>query len=329
MRLSSFVLPALVGLCACSALEPQAAPPTVTLVPAVTATPLPSKTPAATVTPLPSATTTPAPSKTPMPSATPARSGLIDAVRSVNLRAGPGISYAPLAALQPGDQVTLLAQDAGAGWHQVRLADGREGWVAASLIAETESPAADGALPVIDVESIRALATALVGEADATATPAADSAAPAAAATAGTATTGSTARTGVDVLAYCDDLEHGFPPPAKLMAGSTIDIWWNWYARTEAQIRAHLANAIYRVTVDGEPLGDFDAYRLPLRRQDDDNVHVDWYVRYGPLEAGEHRITYELTWRAAISDGYRRFGPDTETPQESGSCTFRVLPAGP
>ena len=329
MRRLWLIVMALLWLSACSAFEQEAAaPPTVTLVPVASATPLPTATPLASVTPVASATATLPPSATSPPSATPARSGLIDAVRSVNLRAGPGVGYAPLAALQPGERVTLLAQDAEDSWHQVQLADGREGWVAASLIAEEDAPAPASDLPVIAVESILATATALASDAVPVAAPLAEGGSQAGEGPVEQAASG-TIRTGVDVLAYCDAAEHGFPPPTDLVAGSTIDVWWNWYASTEAQIAAHLANAVYTVTVDGEPLNDWKDYRLPPWRQDDGNTYVAWYVLYGPLEAGEHRITYELTWRAAVSDGYRRFGPGTDIPQETGSCTFHVPPAAP
>ncbi|MCE2488656.1 MAG: SH3 domain-containing protein [Anaerolineae bacterium] len=313
----------LLAVAACSAIEPQAAPPTVTLVPRDTATPLPSDTPVPTATVTAEASVTPPPSETPPPSPTPARSGLIDAVRSVNLRSGPGVSYGALAALQPGERVILLAQDEDASWQQVQLADGRVGWVAASLIVEAGEATVE--LPVIDVESVQATATAIAGS-DVAASEA--EAAPAAAEGPGETAADGALRTGVDVLAYCDDAEHGFPAPAGLVAGSTIDVWWTWFASTRAQVEDHLANAIYEVTVDGEPLNDWRDYRLPPERHDDGNTYVYWYVRYGPLEAGEHRITYELTWNEAISDGYRRFGPGTDTTQEAGTCSFRVLPVG-
>ena len=308
----------LLVVAACSALEPQAAPPTVTLLPRSTATPHASDTPPPAPTQTPGATLTPAPSETPPPSPTPARSGLIDALRSVNLRSGPGVSYGALAALQPGERVILLAQDEDASWQQVQLADGRTGWVAARLIVEAEAPAAD--LPVIDVDSLRATATA--GDA-----PVAERDAAAAEGPGETAGSGAL-RTGVDVLAYCDDPDQGFPAPEGLVAGSTIDVWWTWFARTPEQVEDHLANATYEVTVNGEPLNHWRDYRVPPERYDDGNTYVYWYVRYGPLEAGEHRITVRLTWSEAISDGYKRFGPGTDTPEETGSCSFRVLPAG-
>lgn len=324
-RYVCLLLAALVSMAGCSALEQREPPPTVTLVPVFTATMLPSPTPPATATPLPSATATPEPSKTPPPSPTPARSGLIDAVRSVNLRSGPGVGYGALAALQPGERVILLAQDEDASWQQVQLADGRSGWVAASLIAEEELPAPAAELPVIAVEAIRATATAIAGQA---AEPDAGAAEAEAAEGPGEAPADGALRTGVDVLAYCDDSSHGFPAPVGLVAGSTIDVWWTWYARTRAQVDAHLAQAIYEVTVDGEPLNDWRDYRLPPEQHEDGNTYVYWYVRYGPLEAGEHRITYRLTWQEAVSDGYSEFGPGTQTTQETGTCTFRVLPAG-
>lgn len=316
----------LIWLGACSAVGQEAAapPPTLTLRPLSSATSPATEVPAASPTPTPAATSTPTPSATPPPSATPLRSGLVDALRSVNLRAGPGVSYASMAALQPGERVLLLAQDEDASWHKVQLADGREGWVAASLIAQEAAPGPGSDLPVIAVAEVQATATALVSAGDA---PAAEPAAPAAEGP-GEQTGNGTLRTGVDVLAYCDDPDFGFPAPTDIVAGSTIDVWWGWYARTEAQIAAHLANAMYNVTVDGEPLGDWKYYRVaPYQRGI--NTHIDWYVPYGPLDAGEHRIVFELTWREAISDGYNNFGPGTVTEQQTGSCTFRVLPAQP
>lgn len=56
----------------------------------------------------------------------------------VNLRSGPGTGYKPITQMAKGTPVRLLASQS--GWHHVALADGRDGWVAASLVAVGQRP---------------------------------------------------------------------------------------------------------------------------------------------------------------------------------------------
>ncbi len=193
-------------------------------------------------------------------------------------------------------------------------------------------------LPIIDVESINATGTALVGGVVAptatasgqnqftptisggTTRPTINAAVTAGVGSAGNAST----QSGVDVLAYCNDTSYGRPAPTNLAAGSTIDIWWSWFAKTEAQIQDHLANVIYTVTIDDVPLRDWGQFRTTVRQQADGNYYVYWYVPAGPLTAGPHEINYRVTWREQISDGYDSFGPGTNNAVQTGSCTFSV-----
>lgn len=195
-------------------------------------------------------------------------------------------------------------------------------------------------LPIINVDSINATATALVGGVvAATRTPAGL----ASTATGGTTTTPSlnigatatllagvggegsaSAQQGVDVLAYCNDTSYGRPAPTNLAAGSTIDIWWSWFAKTEAQIQDHIDNVNYEVAIDGVPLSNWREYRTTTRQQGDGNYYVYWYVPAGPLTSGPHEITYRVTWRTAVDDGYDTFGPGTANPVQTGSCSFTV-----
>jgi hypothetical protein len=127
---------------------------------------------------------------------------------------------------------------------------------------------------------------------------------------------------GVDVLAYCDDRSLGSPPPANLAAGSTIDVFWNWFATTRQQVQDHLNASTYTVTLDGETL-DYRQYQGAIREENGLFV-VYWFVRSEPLAAGQHTITYRVTWSQAIGDGFDTFGPGTNNPEQSGSCTFNV-----
>lgn len=128
---------------------------------------------------------------------------------------------------------------------------------------------------------------------------------------------------GVDVLAYCDDRSFGLPAPSNLAAGSSIDIFWSWYASSRELIAEHNSAVSYDVRLDGVPLSNWRQYAVPIR-EEGGRYYQYWFVPSGPLTAGEHRITYTVTWTRAISDGYEEFGPGTANPSQSGSCTFTV-----
>ncbi|MEO0565349.1 MAG: hypothetical protein AAF125_24795, partial [Chloroflexota bacterium] len=131
-------------------------------------------------------------------------------------------------------------------------------------------------------------------------------------------------REGVDVLASCDTV--GIVPPSNLAAGSTIDIYWVWYAATEEQVRDHLNAAIYEITIDGVPIRQIDRYQQPIQPPSDGrDAFVAWYAPAGPLAAREHTLTYRVTWTEQIFDGYNFYGPGSTRPSEEGSCTFTVF----
>lgn len=130
-------------------------------------------------------------------------------------------------------------------------------------------------------------------------------------------------QSGVDILAYCDDRSLGSPPPTDLAAGSTVDIYWSWFAQTREQIEEHNAAVIYDVRLDGERLTNWRAGAQPITVQDG-LYYQYWFVPVGPLTAGQHVITYSVTWTRPISDGFAEFGPGTANPRQTGTCTFTV-----
>lgn len=203
---------------------------------------------------------------------------------------------------------------------------------------DSDEPAASPTsfLPIIDVDAINQTATALAGGVVAPTQP--PTAGPTSTQIPGQPTSagptssplpsplpGTVAvQENVNVLAYCDNPFFGVAAPTNLAAGSTIRIWWSWFARTEQQVRDHLENAIYEVAIDGVRLTNIQLYQTSIRREANNDYYVYWYVPAGPLTAGQHRITYRVTWRATISDGYEMFGPGTNNTEETGSCTFTV-----
>jgi hypothetical protein len=405
MRKFLLLLAGLLAACSGGGAEVNSIPATATLAPIVSMTPRFTATPVSTRTPLPTFTFTPTespipptPSDTPTPTEVPPIIGIIASINTVNVREGPGTRFSAFEAVRPGSRVEVLGQNVEGNWLNIKLEDGREGWVATNLIRLQDTPTplpsltpspdltalalgtplptsvlgggtvtptpprsvvsptpvtpteaqqiaeaggtATSFLPIINVDSINATATALVGGVVAPTgtptdlfrrttspldtTPTLDIIATATL-LAGVGGEGSvSAQQGVDVLAYCNDTTYGRPAPNNLAAGSTIDIWWSWFAKTEAQIQAHLENVVYEVTIDGVPLSNWREYRTAMRREGDGNYYVYWYVPAGPLTSGPHEITYRVTWQNQISDGYDDFGPGTANPSQTGRCTFSV-----
>ncbi|MBE0688860.1 MAG: hypothetical protein IH587_01905, partial [Anaerolineae bacterium] len=197
---------------------------------------------------------------------------------------------------------------------------------AASLLAPTSAPG--GGLPTIDINAINLTATALRGGAGAisptqasvggpTGGPLPAATTPAAAVTSGPAQSGA----GIDVFALCDDPAFGLPAPA-VSAGSSLDIYFAWFAATRQQVQDHVASAIYEIRLNGAPL--LVGAPAFIRASANGGYEAYWYVTSGQLTAGEYQITYRVTWRDPVFDGTSEFGPGTSRPEDRGSCTVRV-----
>jgi hypothetical protein len=127
---------------------------------------------------------------------------------------------------------------------------------------------------------------------------------------------------GQDVLAYCTEFNE--TPPRNLAVGSSVDIFWGWYAKTPELLDQHLAAVVYEVRVNGVLLTNWRNYRSPVQLESDGNYHIYWYVPFDLTAAGTYEVTYRVSWDSAISDGYDTFGPGTRNPIQTGSCRFTV-----
>lgn len=372
LRLLVVALALAVALTGCSleALLPATATATATITPTYTpsntATPTlsPTATATATATNTVTATAAATATATSAPSATPIVFGLVRASGRINVRRGPGTQFAAIGSLAPDSGAQVIGENDEGDWYQIRLEDGDEGWVSASLMRiEEPAPNAEPAegeaqriseetrivveagdaaavsdeadegvlvvnVPIADLDAMRMTATVLVG-ADMTATADAAPTRPAEQASAPTARAATAAGPpatplyNVNVFAFCNDAAFGIPAPANLTAGSTIKIFWAWFASTETYLRQHMTNATHELRVNGAPIENVNLYRLDPTRSGAQHV-VYWYVPFGPLEAGPYLITYRVTWRNPISDGYASYGPGTSTVFEEESCNFVV-----
>jgi hypothetical protein len=319
----------------------------------------------------------------------------------VNVRNGPGGDFGAFIALEPGTGVEVIGLSADGRWLNIKLADGRVGWAAASLVRIAASPtpfpsitptidqnalvagtslptavigggtvtptpgvaaatatvalpvipatstdAAAGTpdLPVIDVNPINATSTALAAllgtpiptQALASATvgipvtPAANASETAqiiptngGSIVAPTTSGEPRVQDRVLVLAECDNRAAGQPAPSNLAAGSTIQLYWRWFAKTEQQVRDHLSAAQYSLRVNGQAISRTRLSFTNIIQRGSDYA-VDWLTVVGPLDAGTYRVEYTVSWTQQIYDGYDTFGPGTNKQQYTGTCTFVV-----
>ena len=330
-------------------------PPTATDTATATDTDTATATPTATSTPTATATAT----DTPTPSATPTVFGIVRSQRRVNVRRGPGTNFAVFNALAPDSGVQIIATNDEGDWHQVRLASGAEGWISSSLLqVEQATPAAattdsdaitisgetrvvvevaeveadqtesaeDGLLvfnvQIADIESMNMTATAFIEATAAAASPTPTSEAVEIESPTPDFTS-APPRFDVNVFAFCDDSSFGIRAPTDLTPGSTIKIYWAWFASTEQYLRDHVSSATHELRVNGAAIPNVNQYRGNPTTSGSQHV-VYWYVPYGPLAAGQYRISYRVTWRNAISDGIAAYGPGTAIEFEEESCNVVV-----
>jgi hypothetical protein len=339
----------------------------------------------------------------------------VQSLQRVNVRLGPGTEFGELEALAPGTGVQVIGQNAEGTWFNVRLEDGREGWIASRLmfIPSTATPFANSnqptpdmtqlfgsqplptsilgggtvtptpprsvttitpaplattpspftatptqplvpivsSVPNVNLSAINQTATALSSGA-ATSTPSrtpnANATAPrvltvapsnndgttsplstpvptqqVASTSTGTPIAGQDNPSFTNVFAFCGNTAFGLPAPRDIRAGQTIEIWWGWFAREEAQVQEHVDVSNAELRVNGELINNINTYRTPIVRSSADYVTY-WYIPFTPATPGTYEITYVVTWSRAITDGYEFFGPDTNMPFEQETCTFTV-----
>ncbi|GAB1422734.1 hypothetical protein MASR2M15_29730 [Anaerolineales bacterium] len=114
------------------------------------------------------------PTDTPTPTLTPTIVGIINSLKSVNVREGPGTQYRALWALNPGTGVLVLGQSSDGEWINIRMENNDEGWISARLLFVEDTPLSQHGNPDPDMTKLfnsTPLPTAILGQGSPTATP--------------------------------------------------------------------------------------------------------------------------------------------------------------
>ncbi len=297
--------------------------PVVTSTQKFTATPIPSPTPLASPTdPMETATLPPTFVDPPTPTftATAMIKGITKAdTAQVNMRSGPGTTFRIVGTLKASSPLMVISSSEDSKWNLVRLDDGTEGWILAELVTLANPAAAVPVMSVADLTqraqlgtTIAQTATALIPTAEGTVSIAA-----------GSATHIPRIQTATDVLAYCDQRTDA-TRNRKFNQGQPVYIFWSWIAKTPEQMKDHLNNANYVVKINDQVLGDWAQYSTAVIKQGNGTYITYWFVPIGTPAPGNYKIDFNLTWKAAINDGTDNYGPGTDKPADTGTCSFSV-----
>ncbi len=121
------------------------------------------------------------------------------------------------------------------------------------------------------------------------------------------------------IFAECSEAPRA--EPGLIYDTDNIVIFWSWFAKTQAQVQDHLAQANYEVTLNHQPF--FDVVVSPIAKRGP-NFFVFYTVQVGNLTPGTYGVEYRVTWDAAINDGFADYGPGTANEQDRGACQFTI-----
>ncbi len=121
------------------------------------------------------------------------------------------------------------------------------------------------------------------------------------------------------IFAECNQYLPG-ADPGLLYDNDNIVIFWSWFAKTKTQVEDHVAQAVYDVTLNGEPLKYVNV--SGITQPNNRNFWVFYTANIGHLSPGQYGINFKLTWNKAITDGYDDYGPGTDNEEVFSNCTF-------
>ncbi len=109
--------------------------------------------------------------------------------------------------------------------------------------------------------------------------------------------------------------------PGVVYDNDNITIFWSWYAKTAAQVQDHISKAQYDVKLNRAPLINVATSDIQVRGG---NNWVFYTANIGNLKPGQYGVEYKLTWSDQTFDGFKKFGPGTNTLEQDAGCLFTV-----
>lgn len=111
--------------------------------------------------------------------------------------------------------------------------------------------------------------------------------------------------------------------PGMIYDTDAVTVYWSWFAKTDAQLAEHFANANYAVRMNDAPLPGAQV-NIDNPQTISRNQWLFYTVPLGYLRPGRYDVDFLLTWDAVTNDGYDDYGPGTDNVEMRASCSFTV-----
>jgi hypothetical protein len=114
----------------------------------------------------------------------------------------------------------------------------------------------------------------------------------------------------------------GNPATTEVPAGAPIRVIWGWSAISKELVQEHIEANETVITLDGTPIKG----ALQEVKYDDQRKFfvAHWIAEVGVLPAGSHPLTYKVTWKRQISDGWDTYGPGSKNEVSTDQCEIMV-----
>lgn len=114
----------------------------------------------------------------------------------------------------------------------------------------------------------------------------------------------------------------GNPATTEVPAGAPIRVIWGWSAASEELVQAHIDASETVVMLDGQRIeGAMQEIKYDDQRK---FFVVHWIAEVGVLPVGSHPLTYKVTWKRQISDGWDTYGPGSKNEVSTDNCEVVV-----
>lgn len=101
-----------------------------------------------------------------------------------------------------------------------------------------------------------------------------------------------------------------------------VVVTWGWEAKTKSQLDDFVQNSQTTITLDGKTLeGTINPEVTSTARGDPE---IAWYAAVGVLDAGEHSMTYDITFKNIVDDGTTMYGPGGKVESIHDKCQVSV-----
>jgi len=123
------------------------------------------------------------------------------------------------------------------------------------------------------------------------------------------------------VFAECND--YPVANPGLIYDTDNVTVFWSWFAKTPELVQEHINNADYVVAYFGSVPFIAKAQVSEIQKRTN-NYWVFYTIPLGNVKPGYYTVSFKLSWKNPISDGYDDFGPGTENEIFFSGCDFEV-----